>query len=69
MVYLLSVYRDFGFAGPLALFLLGPSFVDITSMTIEMCVEFCDQQDNRIAGIEAGNECREPYNLYKMART
>jgi WSC domain len=58
--------RDFGFAGPLALFLLGPSFVDNTSMTIESCVEFCDQQNNRLAGIEAGNECRKRNIFYKI---
>jgi hypothetical protein len=54
----LFIVRDFGFAGPTKFFLLGPSFVDPSAMTIERCVGFCDQQNTRLAGIESGNECR-----------
>ncbi|KAF5317577.1 hypothetical protein D9619_013182 [Psilocybe cf. subviscida] len=37
--------------------LFGPVFSDSVHLTIESCVEFCDGQGLRIAGLE-GNDCR-----------
>lgn len=36
--------------------LLGPSFADPVSLTIESCVAFCDLQSQRLAGLE-GDQC------------
>lgn len=38
-------------------FLFGPAFSDSVHMTIELCVEFCDAQGSRMAGLKGG-ECR-----------
>lgn len=38
-------------------FLLGPAFTDSIHMDIELCVEFCDAQGWRMAGLK-GSECR-----------
>ncbi|KAF5317560.1 hypothetical protein D9619_013168 [Psilocybe cf. subviscida] len=38
-------------------FLFGPAFSDPVHMTIEACVEFCDAQGSRLAGLK-GSECR-----------
>lgn len=32
------------------------------ALTIEMCVDFCDEQDFRMAGLEAGTLC-SPHTL------
>ncbi|KIJ34557.1 hypothetical protein M422DRAFT_263338 [Sphaerobolus stellatus SS14] len=38
-------------------FLLGPSFINTTSMTVEMCVNICEEQNYRIAGLHDGVKC------------
>ncbi|PPQ69995.1 hypothetical protein CVT26_013283 [Gymnopilus dilepis] len=37
--------------------LFGPNFTDPVHLTIESCVEFCDAQGSRLAGLK-GTECR-----------
>ncbi|KAF8584675.1 hypothetical protein K439DRAFT_1660665 [Ramaria rubella] len=48
---------DCGDSSPLSEFMFGPAFTNTTSMTIELCVSFCDQQGSRMAGL-LGPQCR-----------
>lgn len=61
-------YSDCGFdRDPASELLFGPAFSDSVHMTIEACVEFCDAQGSRLAGLK-GSGCGERLSCFSLYR-
>jgi len=57
--FFFSIYRNFNFTGPTERFNFfpGPSLVN-PDMTVEFCVDTCDQLSYHLAGLINGDTCR-----------